>query len=236
MQATKHIAIIGAGPAGLRAAEVIALKAGSSTTISVYDAKPSAGRKFLVAGKSGLNLTNGEEWSTFLTRYSGTNLPTKHWNHILTQFDHQALRHWAGDLGIETYVATSNKVFPTTLKAAPLLRRWIEKLRSLNVKFHFRHEFKNLTKNKEVTFLHDDTNVTKQFDSIIFALGGGSWPDTGSTGAWISPFRDLGQAAVRRTCDHQIRPRRWPNLPARTCYQSSPCSIDHHRFQTYLYS
>jgi len=125
MHEAKHIAIIGAGPAGLMAAETIAKKYSDTPEIqiSIYDAKPSAGRKFLVAGKSGLNLTNGEDWQTFLTRYVGNNLPTDHWNHILNNFNNDDLRQWSASLGIETYVATSNKVFPINMKAAPLLRR-----------------------------------------------------------------------------------------------------------------
>jgi len=185
----KHIAIIGAGPAGLRAAEVCA---GNGATVSVFDAKPSAGRKFLVAGKSGLNLTNDEPWAMFLSRYQGNQLPRELWNNILTEFDNTALRKWAIELGIETFAASSNKVFPVNMKAAPLLRRWIERLRAKNVKFHFRHEFRDLTADREITFDHQGEQVTKQFDKIIFALGGGSWASTGSTGKWVKSFTELG--------------------------------------------
>ncbi len=193
MTVKMHIAIIGAGPAGLRAAEVAAENGG---VVTVYDAKPSAGRKFLVAGKSGLNLTNGEDWDIFLSRYEGNDLPTEHWNKILTTFDHTALREWAGELGIGTYVASSNKVFPTNMKAAPLLRRWIEKLRTMGVEFEFRHEFCDITRDREVTFNNEGEQVVKQFDSVIFAFGGGSWSKTGSTGKWVEVLTRLGIAVT----------------------------------------
>lgn len=189
MHKNKHIAIIGAGPTGLRAAEVASQ---NGAQVTVFDAKPSAGRKFLVAGKSGLNLTNGEDWDTFLTRYQGNNLPTDHWNEILTAFDHKALREWAGDLGIGTYIATSNKVFPTNMKAAPLLRRWIERLRTINIEFRFRHQFCDINQNREVTFNYQDQQIVEQFDAVVFALGGGSWANTGSTGKWVEAFTKHG--------------------------------------------
>ena len=185
----KNIAIIGAGPAGLRAAEVSA-RAGAKVTI--YDSKPSSGRKFLVAGKSGLNLTNDEQWESFLTKYQGSNLPVTLWNDILTSFDNQALREWASDLGIETFVASSGKVFPSEMKAAPLLRRWIEKLRTLNISFHFNHQFQDFNhkgQQVEITFSTAEETTTKQFDAVILALGGGSWKSTGSTGEWVKTLQ-----------------------------------------------
>ena len=185
----KNIAIIGAGPAGLRAAEVAAE---NGAQVSVYDAKPSAGRKFLVAGKSGLNLTNDEPWETFLSRYTGNDLPKEHWYNILTEFDNTALRKWAQSLGIETFAASSNKVFPTNMKAAPLLRRWIERLRTMDVQFHFRHKFYSISKNREITFENQDQSIVKKFDSVVFALGGSSWANTGSTGKWVDVFTKLG--------------------------------------------
>ena len=124
------------------AAEVTAA-AGASVTL--YDAMPSVGRKFLVAGRSGLNLTHEEDWEHFLNRYGGSNLPTAQWREILSQFDNQRLRQWASELGIETFVASSGKVFPKPvdgmIKAAPLLRRWVERLRDLKVEFRLRHRW-----------------------------------------------------------------------------------------------
>jgi len=191
----KNIAIIGAGPAGLRAAEVAA-EAGASVTI--FDAKPSSGRKFLIAGKSGLNLTHDENWDSFLQKYSGTDLPRPLWNKILNAFDNQALRQWAGSIGVETFVASSGKVFPTEMKAAPLLKRWVDKLRDeLKVSFSFNHlctDLRTTNKGVEVSFSTPDGDITQQFDAAVIALGGGSWRSTGSTGDWVKMFakHDIG--------------------------------------------
>ena len=188
----KNIAIIGAGPAGLRAAEVAAE---SGASVTVYDAKPSSGRKFLVAGKSGLNLTNDDDWEIFLSRYTGNDLPTELWNQVLTEFDNTALREWAASLGIATYTASSGKVFPTEMKSAPLLRRWIEKLRRLEVSFHFNHQLIELDSSENgaaLTVRSKELDTTHHYHSIILALGGGSWQTTGSTGAWVEIFNNHG--------------------------------------------
>ncbi|MGJ8672295.1 NAD(P)/FAD-dependent oxidoreductase [Rubritalea sp.] len=185
------IAVIGGGPAGLRAAEVAA-EAGASVTL--YEAKRSVGRKFLVAGKSGLNLTNGETFPQFLDYYEGSeNLPDFFYQ-ALKDFDNNALRAWAAELGIETYVASSNKVFPIGMKAAPLLRRWIEKLRRLGVTFKVRHQLTGITEGTPHTlhFLHDDHQISAQHDSVILALGGASWPNTGSDRKWVNLLERIG--------------------------------------------
>jgi uncharacterized flavoprotein (TIGR03862 family) len=184
------IAIIGGGPAGLRAAEVAA-EAGASVTL--YEAKRSVGRKFLVAGKSGLNLTNGEPFPSFLDYYEGGEIP-EFFYQALREFDNDALRTWASELGIETYVASSNKVFPVGMKAAPLLRRWIEKLRRLGVDFKVRHKLTQITAGTahQLSFEHDDTLVTAEHDAVILALGGASWPSTGSDGKWVELLEKLG--------------------------------------------
>ena len=183
--ANQHIAIIGGGPAGLRAAEVAA---SHGARVTIYDAMRSVGRKFLVAGKSGLNLTNGEDLDPFLAKYSGHELPVDLWQRIISQFDNNAVRKWASELGIETFVASSGKVFPSpingTIKAAPLLRRWIERLRGMGVVFKTNHRWIRLDSNNILTFEHKDVTVTAQHDNVILALGGGSWPQTGSTGSW----------------------------------------------------
>ncbi len=185
----RNIAIIGAGPAGLRAAEVAA-EAGAS--VSIFDSKPSSGRKFLIAGKSGLNLTHDEEWNSFLKNYSGTDLPRPLWNKILDAFDNKALRQWAGSIDVETFVASSGKVFPTEMKAAPLLKRWVHKLRDkLEVSFSFNHlctDLNSLVDGVEVSFSTPDGDITQQFDAVVIALGGGSWRNTGSTGEWVKMF------------------------------------------------
>ena len=182
----KNIAIIGGGPAGLFAAEVAA-KLGAK--VDLYDAMPSVGRKFLVAGKSGLNLTHDEPIEGFLKKYSGTNLPEQQWRDIITSFDNHALRKWASDLGIETFVASSGKVFPSpdkgSIKAAPLLRNWIKSLRDLGVTFHTRHTWTAFEKPNQLTFSHQDTKLSVKPDATILALGGASWPQTGSTASWV---------------------------------------------------
>ena len=185
----QSIAIIGGGPAGLRAAEVAA-EAGAKVTL--YEAKRSVGRKFLVAGKSGLNLTNGQPFPEFLDYYQGADLPEDFFD-ALRSFDNDALRAWAQELGIETYVASSSKVFPIGMKAAPLLRRWIEKLRRLGVTFKVRHALTKIepASAHTLTFQHDEEAVTAQHDAVILALGGASWPSTGSDGKWVETLANL---------------------------------------------
>jgi len=182
----KNIAIIGGGPAGLHAAEVAA-KLGAR--VELYDAMPSVGRKFLVAGKSGLNLTHDEPIDGFLKKYSGTDLPEPLWRDIIKGFDNHALRKWASDLGIETFVASSGKVFPSpekgSIKAAPLLRNWIKSLRDLGVTFHMRHRWTGLKKPNQLIFSHQSKEVSVIPDATILALGGASWPQTGSTASWV---------------------------------------------------
>lgn len=181
MPDSPRIAIIGGGPAGLRAAEVAAEKGAS---VTLFDAMPSVGRKLLVAGKSGLNLTNDEPLETLLTRYSGPGLPVQQWQSWFHAFDNRALRHWAGSLGDPTFVSAGGKVFPTSMKAAPLLRRWVSKLRSLGVTFRMHHRWTGIEKLGTLTFTTPDGTHTESPDATIIALGGASWPQTGSTGSW----------------------------------------------------
>ncbi|MES2921613.1 MAG: TIGR03862 family flavoprotein [Verrucomicrobiota bacterium] len=186
----QHLAVIGGGPAGLRAAEVAA-SAGQRVTL--FDGKPSVGRKFLVAGKGGLNLTHGESLDSFVTRYSGPGQPVKIWQSLIAGFDPAALRNWAADLGVETFQATSGRVYPKALKAAPLLRRWIERLRSLGVRFEMNHRLTSLEPGKtyQLGFANGSSATA---DAVILALGGGSWAKTGSDGGWTSIFENLGIA------------------------------------------
>lgn len=193
MKTSGNIAIIGGGPAGLRAAEVAAV---GGAQVTLYDAMRSVGRKFLVAGKSGLNLTNGETFDSFLKRYRGTEVPGDLWNQILSDFDNEALREWASSLGIETFVASSGKVFPVpvngTIKAAPLLRRWVERLRELGVHFQTGHQWEGFDSEGGLIFRHGPETVVHQHDATILALGGASWPQTGSTGTWASLLESKG--------------------------------------------
>src|SRR6185295_14311771 len=133
-----NIAIIGGGPAGLRAAEVAAT---AGACVTLFDAKPSVGRKFLVAGRGGLNLTKAEEREIFQTRYSAVEEHPGLWASLLEDFDSVALREWAAGLGIETFAASTGRVYPRELKAAPLLRRWVERLRQLGVTFAMHHRW-----------------------------------------------------------------------------------------------
>lgn len=180
MTHSKHsVAIIGAGPAGLMAAEVLS-QAGLSVT--VYDAMPSAGRKFLMAGKGGMNITHSEPFAQFLSRYGPRRAGLEP---ILSDFSPDALRAWVQGLGIETFVGTSGRVFPTEMKAAPLLRAWLHRLRFNGVQLRMRHRWLGWTEN-DLRFDTPDGERIVQADAVILALGGGSWPQLGSTGVWQS--------------------------------------------------
>ena len=189
MSAARHrIAIVGGGPAGLRAAEIAA---DSGAEITLFDAKPSVGRKLLVAGRGGLNLTHSEPFENFIGRYSGPGQPAGLWGELLANFDAADLRAWAGDLGIETFCASNGRIYPVEMKAAPLLRRWIERLRVAGVRFAMQHRLVGLRKSKgwQLSFANGDTESA---DAVILALGGGSWPKTGSDGEWTEMFAALG--------------------------------------------
>ena len=186
-----NIAIIGGGPAGLRAAEVTAA---GGAVVTLFDAKPSVGRKFLVAGRGGLNLTHAEPRERFAKRYLGPDQPDDFWTTVLHQFDAEALRDWAADLDVETFVATSGRVYPYELKAAPLLRRWVHRLREAGVHFALRHRWTQLRTGTrwQIDFQTDAAPTTVEADAVILALGGGSWPETGSDGGWVASLEQLG--------------------------------------------
>jgi len=178
----KTVAIIGGGPAGLMAAEVLSRHA--SVLIDVYDAMPSLGRKFLMAGKGGLNITHSEPYDVFVSRYGKSQADI---TPILNQFTPIDLQAWVHDLGIRTFVGTSGRVFPDDMKAAPLLRYWIRRLRDAGVKFHCRHLWTGWASDHATT-LCLQTPQGQQIitaDAVIFALGGGSWPQLGATGTWV---------------------------------------------------
>jgi uncharacterized flavoprotein (TIGR03862 family) len=185
-----QLAVIGGGPAGLRAAETAAAR---GLRVTLFDAKPSVGRKFLVAGKGGLNLTHGEETGRFATRYSGPAQPPGFWRGLLEDFDAAALRGWAADLGVETFQATSGRVYPRALKAAPLLRRWIARLKESGVRFEMNQHWRGLRPGAPHV-LEFANGAEVEADAVVFALGGGSWPQTGSDGGWIAAFQKLGIA------------------------------------------
>jgi uncharacterized flavoprotein (TIGR03862 family) len=172
------IAIIGGGPAGLMAAEVLAA---AGHAVTVYDAKPSVGRKFLLAGKGGLNLTHSEPFERFVRRF-GARVPQV--EPLLRAFDAGQLRAWAAGLGVETFVGTSGRVFPSDLKAAPLLRAWLHRLRASGVKFAMRHRWTGWSDDGALCFDTPDGERLVTPRATLLALGGASWPQLGSDGAW----------------------------------------------------
>lgn len=181
---TPRVAIIGGGPAGLMAAEV--LSAAGSLQVDVYDAMPSVGRKFLMAGKGGMNITHSEPLADFIGRYGPQAKQVAAW---LDCFGPEALRDWIHGLGIETFVGTSGRVFPREMKAAPLLRAWLHRLRSQGVHFHVRHRWLGWA-GGALRFDTPDGEVTVKADAVLLALGGGSWARLGSDGAWVPLLRE----------------------------------------------
>ncbi|WP_445146590.1 TIGR03862 family flavoprotein [Dyella sp. Tek66A03] len=181
--------IIGGGPAGLMAAET-ARAAG--VEVDVYEAKGSVGRKFLIAGKGGMNLTHGEAKPAFVQRYGARAQQVGAW---LEHFDADALRAWARGLGVETFVGSSGRVFPSDLKAAPLLRGWVHRLRERGVRFHVHQRWLGWTDDGALRMATPDGERSMQAGAVVLALGGGSWPQLGSDGAW-QPWLAARGAAV----------------------------------------
>ena len=184
------IAIIGAGPAGLFAAEHLA-KVG--LTVTVYDRMPSVARKFLMAGRGGLNLTHSEPFEAFVGRYGGA----ADWlRPRLERFPPEALVAWAEALGQPTFVGSSGRVFPKALKASPLLRAWLARLGELGVELRPRHEWRGWSEDGALAFRTPDGDVSVAADAAVLALGGASWPRLGTDGGWaallpddVTPFR-----------------------------------------------
>ncbi|WEN15291.1 TIGR03862 family flavoprotein [Rhodanobacter sp. AS-Z3] len=181
-----RLAIIGGGPAGLMAAEA-ACAAG--VAVDLYDAKGSVGRKFLLAGKGGLNLTHGEPRAAFVERYGARREDVARW---LDTFDADALRGWAAGLGVETFVGSSGRVFPRDLKAAPLLRGWLRRLRESGVTFHMNHRWLGWQAHSALHFATPQGQQAVSADAVVLALGGASWPQLGSDGAWVTPLQQAG--------------------------------------------
>jgi len=172
------VAVIGGGPAGLMAAETLAQR---GLAVDLFDAMPSVGRKFLLAGKGGLNLTHGEPLDRFVTRYAARSdwLASR-----LHEFGPGELRAWAAALGVSTFVGTSGRVFPTDLKAAPLLRAWLHRLRQQGVRFHMRHRWQGWGDDGALLFDTPQGPAQHQPAATVLALGGASWPQLGSDGRW----------------------------------------------------
>ena len=192
--------VVGGGPAGLRAAEVLAAAGGCR--VALYEQKPSVGRKFLVAGKGGLNLTHSEALPGFIARYGGE---ADRWRALLGTFGPAELRAWAAGLGVETYVGTSGRVFPKGQQAAALLRRWVSRLRGLGVEFHVNRRLESLRADAaggwQLGFRDTRSGEarTAPAAAVVLALGGASWPQTGSDGRWPTLFPDAAGGGPRVT-------------------------------------
>jgi uncharacterized flavoprotein (TIGR03862 family) len=172
------VAVIGGGPAGLMAAEQLAAR---GLQVDVYDAMPSVGRKFLLAGKGGLNLTHGEPLAGFVARYAERAAEVAPW---LQAFGPEALRDWAAALGVPTFVGSSGRVFPVDMKAAPLLRAWLHRLRGRGVHFHQRHRWLGWDDDGALRLAGPHGDITLRPAATVLALGGASWQRLGSDGAW----------------------------------------------------
>lgn len=186
---TPMVAIVGGGPAGLMAAEVLA---DHGLPVHLYDAMPSVGRKFLLAGKGGMNITHAEPREAFLSRYGSRRAQIEP---LIDAFDAQALREWVHGLGIETFVGSSNRVFPKDMKAAPLLRAWLQRLRQRGVQFHMRHRWRGWAGNaaeRRLVFDTPDGECIVHAPAVVLALGGASWARLGSDGAWVPRLTQLG--------------------------------------------
>ena len=191
-EALKHVAIIGGGPAGLMAAEVLSqspLAQAGGLQIDLYDAMPSVGRKFLLAGIGGLNLTHSEGFDAFCSRFGAREPQVRAW---LQDFTPDDLRRWVEGLGIATFVGTSGRVFPTDMKAAPLLRAWLHRLRSAGVRFHARHRWQGWSDEGECLIDSPQGRQSIKPSAMVLALGGASWARLGSDGAWVPQLAAAG--------------------------------------------
>lgn len=175
----KRAVIIGGGPSGLMAAEVLAA---AGVSVDIYDAMPTVGRKFLLAGIGGMNITHSEPFNDFVARYRERSSELRV---LLERFSPDDLRAWIHALGIETFVGTSGRVFPNEMKAAPLLRAWLHRLRESGVRIHTRHRWQGWDESGALVFDTRDGKVTETADVTVLAVGGGSWSRLGSDGAWL---------------------------------------------------
>ncbi|WP_353189658.1 TIGR03862 family flavoprotein [Pandoraea pnomenusa] len=197
MAETVDVAVIGAGPAGLMAAEVLA---GAGWRVDIYDAMPSVGRKFLMAGKGGMNLTHSEPAEPFVARYGKRANAVAQW---LRRFSADDVRSWAHRLGIDTFVGTSGRVFPVDMKAAPLLRAWLTRLRASGVRLHVRHRWlgwegrvprapRTPSDGHLLCFATPGGERQVRAKAVVLTLGGASWPQLGSDAAWVPWLREQG--------------------------------------------
>ncbi len=218
-----RIAIIGGGPAGLMAAEMVT---GHGHEVVVFEAMPTVGRKLLMAGKSGLNITHSEDDDRFGTRFGAANGRLAA---ALNEFDNKAVVAWCAALGVETFVGSSGRVFPKAMKASPLLRAWLARLAEAGVIFRTRHRWKGFS-GKSALFETPDGLKTEDFDAIVLALGGASWPKLGSDGAWVPWLaeKDVGVAPLRpANCGFEadwsaVFAERFAGAPVKSVVATSP--------------
>ncbi|MES2877170.1 MAG: TIGR03862 family flavoprotein, partial [Pseudomonadota bacterium] len=213
----KKVIVVGAGPAGLMAADVLSA---AGVDVHVYDAMPSVGRKFLLAGKGGLNLTHSEPADLFASRFGTRRAQIET---LLQGFDGAQVREWAKSLGVDTFIGTSGRVFPMDMKAAPLLRAWLHRLRhpaqGMCVQFHMRHRWTGWsaesTEGTTLSFDSPEGPVQVSADAVVLALGGGSWARLGSNGAWVPWLQARGVAVaplLPSNCGFDVAAQ--PRLPA----------------------
>lgn len=186
-----RVAIIGGGPAGLMAAEVLGQ---AGVNVDLYDAMPSVGRKFLLAGVGGMNITHAEDYAAFVSRYAeraGDLRP------LLDAFSPDSLREWIHGLGIDTFVGSSGRVFPSDMKAAPLLRAWLKRLRENDVRIHTRQRWLGWDEHGALRIAGPQGESRVEADATLLALGGGSWARLGSDGAWVPCCRTAGSPSRR---------------------------------------
>ena len=199
--ATSSVAIIGGGPAGLMAAEALAL---AGVKVDLFDAMPSVGRKFLLAGVGGMNITHSEAKPAFLSRYAEREAEMAE---LLGEFDADALRNWIHELGIETFVGTSGRVFPKDMKAAPLLRAWLRRLRENGVHIHNRHRWLGWDGKGQLRIANAGGESLLKPRATLLALGGGSWARLGSDGAWAPLLEAQGvnvQPLLPSNCGFEV--------------------------------
>jgi uncharacterized flavoprotein (TIGR03862 family) len=185
-RSAQTVAIIGGGPAGLMAAEVLSQ---AGFRVDVYDAMPSVGRKFLLAGVGGMNITHSEAYPAFLSRYAERAPMIAP---LLRSFGADALCEWIHELGIQTFVGSSGRVFPTDMKAAPLLRAWLKRLRDAGVVIHTRHRWLGWNADNSLRIANPEGELAVNPAATLLALGGGSWARLGSDGAWLPLLEQRG--------------------------------------------
>lgn len=178
------VVVIGGGPAGLMAAEAAI---GNGVEVNLYDAMPSVGRKFLLAGRGGLNLTHSEALESLLTRYGSRRALIEP---AIKSFTPVMLQAWVHGLGVDTFVGSSGRIFPRDLKAAPLLRAWLRRLRNAGVRFHINHRWGGWDQDGALCFTTPQGRQTAQADAVVLAVGGGSWPAFGSDAAWVQTLSE----------------------------------------------